>query len=110
MGIVDDRTAEFLAEIHRAMEESRQEAGLPPTSTAAPSLEDLAAAVRENGLVGGLNNVAATTISNTVSLCFFYFSGCLMVNFYGSDFSFTFFINCRRFCVPRGNGICLVVT
>jgi hypothetical protein len=75
MGIVDDRTAEFLAEIHRAMEESRQEAGLPPTSTAVPSLEDLAAAVRESGLVGALNNVAATTISNTVSLCFFYFLG-----------------------------------
>ncbi len=72
MGIVDDRTAEFLAEIHRAMEESRQEAGLPPTSTAAPSLEDLAAAVRESGLVGALNNVAATTISNTVSLCLFF--------------------------------------
>jgi hypothetical protein len=110
MGIVDDRTAEFLAEIHRAMEESRQEAGLPPTSTAAPSLEDLAAAVRESGLVGALNNVAATTISNTVSLCFFIFwvphGKFLMV----SEFSFTFLITCRRFCVPHGNGICLVVT
>ncbi len=35
MGIVDDRTAEFLAEIRRAMEASREEAGLPTSTTAA---------------------------------------------------------------------------
>jgi hypothetical protein len=73
MVIVDDRTAEFLAEVRRALEESRVEAGLPPTTTAAPSLEELAAAVRESGLVGALNHVVATTISSTVSLCFLYF-------------------------------------
>jgi hypothetical protein len=73
MVIVDDRTAEFLAEVRRALEESRVEAGLPPTTTAAPSLEELAAAVRESGLVGALNHVVATTISSTVSLFFLYF-------------------------------------
>jgi hypothetical protein len=72
MVVVDDRTAEFLAEVRRALEESRVEAGLPPTTTAAPSLEELAAAVRESGLVGALNHLAATTISNTVSLCFLF--------------------------------------
>jgi hypothetical protein len=68
MGIVDDRTSEYLEEIRRAMEASREEAGLPPSTTAAPSLEEIAAAVRESGLVGALNNIAATTISTTVSL------------------------------------------
>jgi hypothetical protein len=73
MVIVDDRTAEFLAEVRRALEESRVEAGLPPTTTAAPSLEELAAAVRDSGLVGALNHVVATTISSTVSLRFLFF-------------------------------------
>ena len=68
MGIVDDRTAEYLEEIRRAMAASREEAGLPVSTTVAPSLEEIAAAVRESGLVGALNNIAATTISNTVSL------------------------------------------
>jgi hypothetical protein len=68
MGIVDDQTAEYLAEIRRAMAASREEAGLPSSTTAAPSLEEIAAAVRESGLVGALNNIAATTISTSVSL------------------------------------------
>jgi hypothetical protein len=68
MGIVDDRTSEYLAEIRCAMEASREEAGLPTSTTAAPSLEEIAAAVRESGLVGALNNIAATTISSSVSL------------------------------------------
>jgi hypothetical protein len=71
MGIVDDRTAEYLAEIQRAMAASREEAGLPVSTTAAPSLEEIAAAVRESGLVGALNNIAATTISSSVSLYHF---------------------------------------
>ncbi len=75
MGIVDDRTSEYLEEIRRAMEASREEAGLPPSTTAAPSLEEIAAAVRESGLVGALNNIAATTISTTVSLLIFIFLG-----------------------------------
>ena len=71
MGIVDDRTSEYLEEIRRAMEASREEAGLSPSTTAAPSLEEIAAAVRESGLVGALNNIAATTISTSVSLYHF---------------------------------------
>jgi hypothetical protein len=81
MGIVDDQTAEYLAEIRRAMAASREEAGLPTSTTAAPSLEEIAAAVRESGLVGALNNIAATTISTSVSLYHFYFSGYLVVMF-----------------------------
>ena len=73
MGIVDDQTAEYLAEIRRAMAASREEAGLPVSTTAAPSLEEIAAAVRESGLVGALNNIAATTISTSVSLWFLIF-------------------------------------
>jgi hypothetical protein len=73
MGIVDDRTSEYLAEIQRAMGASREEAGLPVSTTAAPSLEEIAAAVRESGLVGALNNIAATTISTSVSWCLFLF-------------------------------------
>jgi hypothetical protein len=107
MGIVDDQTAEYLAEIRRAMEASREEAGLPTSTTAAPSLEEIAAAVRESGLVGALNNIAATTISTTVSLyhvLFFWvpYGNVLMVScFIRSLPSILFF-----FCVPYGNGIC----
>jgi hypothetical protein len=95
MVIVDDRTAEFLAEVRRALEESRVEAGLPPTTTAAPSLEELAAAVRESGLVGALNHVVATTISSTVSLCFLFFWYCMVFWRY---FHY-FVILCRLFIV-----------
>ncbi len=73
MGIVDDRTSEYLAEIQRVMAASREEAGLPVSTTAAPSLAEIAAAVRESGLVGALNNIAATTISTSVSLFFLFF-------------------------------------
>jgi hypothetical protein len=72
MEIVDDRTAEYLEEIRRAMAALREEAGLPSSTTAAPSLEEIAAAVRESGLVGALNNIAATTISTSVSLYHFF--------------------------------------
>jgi hypothetical protein len=91
MGIVDDRTAEYLEEIRRAMA-SREEAGLPPSTTAAPSLEEIAAAVRESGLVGALNNIAATTISTSVSLYHFLFfwvpyGNVLMVSCYDRSLS-----------------------
>jgi hypothetical protein len=106
MGIVDDRTSEYLAEIRCAMEASREEAGLPVSTTVAPSLEEIAAAVRESGLVGALNNIAASTISTTVSLCFFLFfwvpyGNVLMVSCYIRSLS-----SVLSFCVPYGNGIC----
>jgi hypothetical protein len=53
------------------MAASREEAGLPVSTTVAPSLEEIAAAVRESGLVGALNSIAATTISTSVSLYHF---------------------------------------
>ena len=67
--IVDDRSAAFLEEVRKAMEASRQEAGLP-SPTVAPSLADVAAAVRESGLAGALNNIAARTISHGVRFLF----------------------------------------
>jgi hypothetical protein len=106
MGIVDDRTSEYLEEIRRAMEASREEAGLPPSTTAAPSLEEIAAAVRESGLVGALNNIAATTISTSVSLYHFLFFwvsyvNVLIVSCYNRSLSSVCF-----FCVPYGSGTC----
>jgi hypothetical protein len=106
MGIVDDQTAEYLAEIRRAMAASREEAGLPTSTTAAPSLEEIAAAVRESGLVGALNNIAATTISTSVSLYHFYFSGYLVVMFSWclvmTDLCYLVYF----FFVPYGIGTC----
>jgi hypothetical protein len=67
--VVDDRAAAFLEEVRRAMEVSRQEAGVP-APTVSPSLADVAAAVRESGLAGALNNIAARTISHGVRFLF----------------------------------------
>jgi hypothetical protein len=78
--VVDDRAAAFLEEVRRAMEVSRQEAGVP-APTVAPSLADVAAAVRESGLAGALNNIAARTISHGVR--FFMFTN-LSLNFIGT--------------------------
>ena len=69
--IVDDRSAAFLEEVRKAMEASRQEAGIP-TPTVAPSLADIAVAVRESGLAGALNNMAARTISHGVRFSTFF--------------------------------------
>ncbi len=63
-----------------AMAASRQEAGLPSPSVA-PSLADVAAAVRESGLAGALNNIAARTISHGVR--FFIYTN-LSLNFIGT--------------------------
>ena len=66
MVVVDDRTSEFLEEVRRALEASRDEAGLPPAASS-PGLADITAAVRDGGLSGALNNLTAATISTTVS-------------------------------------------
>ena len=79
--IVDDRSSAFLEEVRKAMEASRQEAGIP-TPTVAPSLADIAVAVRESGLAGALNNMAARTISHGVR--FFYSLLIFRLNFIGT--------------------------
>ncbi len=61
--------AAFLEEVRKAMEVSRQEAGVP-APTVSPSLADVAAAVQESGLAGALNNIAARTISHGVRFLF----------------------------------------
>jgi hypothetical protein len=87
--VVDDRAAAFLEEVRRAMEVSRQEAGVP-APTVAPSLADVAAAVRESGLAGAFNNIAARTISHGVR--FFIFTN-LFAEFY-RDCSVIFSLHC----------------
>jgi hypothetical protein len=77
--VVDDRSSAFLEEVRKAIEASRQEAGLP-SPTVAPSLADVAAAVRESGLAGALNNIAARTISHGVRFLFINLS----LNFIGT--------------------------
>ena len=82
--VVDDRAAAFLEEVRRAMEVSRQEAGVP-APTVSPSLADVAAAVRESGLAGALNNIAARTISHGVrffllSLSLKFYRYCLVLS------------------------------
>ena len=88
--IVDDRSSVFLEEVRKAMEASRQEAGVP-SPTVAPSLADIAVAVRESGLAGALNNMAARTISHGVR--FFLFFTNLSLEFY-RDCSVVFSLHC----------------
>jgi hypothetical protein len=64
MGVVDDRTSEFLEEVWRAMEARRAESGLPPASV---NLADVIATAREAGLDAALNKMTAATLSSSVS-------------------------------------------
>jgi hypothetical protein len=82
--VVDDRAAAFLEEVRRAMEVSRQEAGVP-APTVSPSLADVAAAVRESGLAGALNNIAARTISHGVRFSTFFaefYRYCVLLSYF----------------------------
>jgi hypothetical protein len=76
MGIVDDRATAFLEEVRRAVEESREEAGLEQDG--AETAEVLAgvmevveggvAAVRDSGLANTLNEMTAHTVVRTVNI------------------------------------------
>jgi len=76
MGIIDDRAGAFLEEVRRAVEESREEAGLgpDPEETAAvlagvlEAVEGGVAAVRESGLSNTLHEMTARTVVRTVNI------------------------------------------
>jgi hypothetical protein len=66
MGVVDDRTSEFLEEVWRAMEARRAESGLPPASDSV-NLADVIATAREAGIAAALNKMTAAALSSSVS-------------------------------------------
>ena len=76
MGVIDDRAAAFLEEVRRAVEESREEAGLDQNGeeTAAvlsgvlEAVEGGVAAVRESGLANTLHEMTARTVVRTVNI------------------------------------------
>ena len=75
MGVVDDKAAEFLEEVRRALIDSQVEAGaVADEAGAAAAIANLvavveggAAAVRESGLAGTLHEMTARTVVNTVT-------------------------------------------
>jgi len=76
MGIVDDRATAFLEEVRRAVEESREEAGLEHNSAEAAEVlagvmevvEGGVAAVRGSGLANTLHEMTARTVVRTVNI------------------------------------------
>ncbi len=70
--VLDDKATDFLIQVRQAMAAS---SGSPVSAETIP-LEEVAAAVEASG--GGfssvLNEVAAATLSNSVSILFFYIS------------------------------------
>jgi hypothetical protein len=76
MGVVDDRATAFLEEVRRAVEESREEAGLEQNSEATAAVldgvlgavEGGVAAVRESGLANTINEMTARTVVRTVNI------------------------------------------
>ena len=76
MGVIDDRTTAFLEEVRRAVEESREEAGLGQNGEETASVmsevlevvEGGVAAVRESGLANTLHEMTARTVVRTVNI------------------------------------------
>ncbi len=71
--VLDDRTADFLLQVRQAMVAS----GSPAASTPLP-LEEVAAAVEASGFSAALNDMAAATLSSSVSV-FVFFSSFLIL-------------------------------
>ncbi len=61
--VLDDRTADFLLQVRQAMVAS----GSSAASTPLP-LEEVAAAVEASGFSSALNDMAAATLSSSVSI------------------------------------------
>ena len=73
MGVIDDRATAFLEEVWRAVEESREEAGLGQSGEETASvmsevLEGGVAEVRDSGLANTLNEMTARTVVRTVNI------------------------------------------
>jgi hypothetical protein len=75
MVVLDNRASQFLEEVRRAMVAS---GGSPAASTPIP-LEDVAAAVESSGFSAALNDMAAATLSSSVSV--FNFFSSLLIQF-----------------------------
>ncbi len=68
--VLDDKTSAFLLQVRQAMAAS---SGSPVEATSIP-LEEVAAAVEASGFSSALNEMAAATLSNSVSILVFYSS------------------------------------
>ena len=76
MGVIDDRATAFLEEVRKAVEESREEAGLGQNGEETASVmsevlevvEGGVAAVRDSGLANTLNEMTARTVVRTVNI------------------------------------------
>ncbi len=75
--VLDDRASQFLDEVRRAMAASN---GSPSEATSIP-LEEVAAAVEASGFSSALNDMAAATLSSSVSV-FVFFSSFLIQFFF----------------------------
>ena len=67
--VLDDKATLFLEQVRRAMAASN---GSPSEAASIP-LEEVAAAVEASGFSSVLNEVAAATLSNSVSILVFFF-------------------------------------
>ncbi len=104
MVVLDDRTNQFLEEVRKAMVAS----GSSPAASTPIPLEEVAAAVESSGFSAALNDMAAATLSSSVSIFVFYssflssFSSlgqllCWISNFILSEFVRIFFMT-WQFC------------
>ena len=87
--VLDDKASLFLEQVRRAMAASN---GSPLEAASIP-LEEVAAAVEASGFSSVLNEVAAATLSNSVSILVFYIS--FLIRFFFlrsvSDLDFEFY-------------------
>jgi hypothetical protein len=90
MVVLDDRTNQFLEEVRKAMVAS----GSSPAASTPIPLEEVAAAVESSGFSAALNDMAAATLSSSVSIFVFYSSFLIQFFFPRSalvlDFEFYF--------------------
>jgi hypothetical protein len=86
--VLDDKTSAFLLQVRQAMAASN---GSPVEADTIP-LEEVAAAVEASGFSSALNEMAAATLSSSVSILVFYSS--FLIQFFflrsvsGLDFDF----------------------
>jgi hypothetical protein len=93
--VLDDKATAFLIQVRQAMAASN---GSPVEADSIP-LEEVAAAVEASGsgFSSALNEMAAATLSNSVSILVFYSSFLIRFFFFRSvselDFEFLFYLN-----------------
>ena len=91
--VLDDKATAFLLQVRQAMAASN---GSPVEAATIP-LEEVAAAVEASGFSSALNEMAAATLSSSVSILVFYSSFLIRFFFFRSvselDFEFLFYLN-----------------